>query len=81
MTHDCFFQSIFNFASRWEVILFHNSNDNADNDLDIEKDVFSSCHERGTKRVPMRNRLSDLRILRSDALPLSYRDSKVRKGW
>ena len=40
MIHDCFFQSIFNFASRWEVILFHNSNDNADNDLDIEKDVF-----------------------------------------
>ena len=40
MTHDCFFQSIFNFAPRWEVILFHNSNDNADNDLDIEKDVF-----------------------------------------
>ena len=50
MIHDCFFQSIFNFASRWEVVLFHNSNDNADNDLDIEKDVFSSCHERGTKR-------------------------------
>ena len=40
MTHDCFFQSIFNFAPRWEVILFHNSNDNADNDLDSEKDVF-----------------------------------------
>ena len=37
MIHDCFFQSIFNFASRWEVVLFHNSNDN---DLDIEKDVF-----------------------------------------
>ena len=31
----------------------------------IEKDVFSSCHERGTRKkfwVPMRNRTSDLRI-------------------
>ena len=28
----------------------------------------------------MRNRLSDLRIPRSDALPLSYRDSTLRKG-
>ena len=41
---------------------------------------FSSCHERGTKKkfwVPMRNRTSDLRIPRSDALPLSHRDSTV----
>ena len=46
---------------------------------------FSSCHERGTKkkllrvrvRVSMRNRTSDLRIPRSDALPLSHRDSMV----
>ena len=31
----------------------------------LRKDVFSSCHERGTKKkfwVPMRNRNSDLRI-------------------
>ena len=31
----------------------------------IKKDVFSSCHERGTKKkfwVPIRNRTSDLRI-------------------
>ena len=28
-------------------------------------------------RVPMRNRTSDLRIPRSDALPLSHRDSTV----
>ena len=38
---------------------------------------FSSCHERGTKNkfgVPARNRTSDLRIPRSDALPLSHRD-------
>ena len=35
-----FFQSIFNFAPRWEVIPFDNSNDNADNGLDIERDVF-----------------------------------------
>ena len=41
---------------------------------------FSSCHERGTKKkfwVPMRNQTSDLRISRSDALPLSHRDSTV----
>ena len=47
---------------------------------------FSSCHERGTKkkllrvrvrvRVSMRNRTSDLRIPRSDTLPLSHRDSR-----
>ena len=45
-----------------------------------EKDVLSSCHERGTKekfQVPMRNRTSDLRTPRSSALPLSHRDSKV----
>ena len=38
---------------------------------EIERDVMSSCHERGTKKkfwVPMRNRTSDLRIPRSDAL-------------
>ena len=37
----------------------------------VEKDFCSSCHERGTEkkfRVPMRNRTSDLRIPRSDAL-------------
>ena len=36
-----------------------------------EKDFFSSCHERGTKKqfwVSMRNRTSDLRIPHSDAL-------------
>ena len=41
---------------------------------------FSSCHERGTKKkfwVPMRKRTSDLRIPRSDALPLSHIDSAV----
>ena len=41
---------------------------------------FSSCHERETKRkfwVPMRNRTSDLQIPRSDALPLSHRDSTM----
>ena len=44
-----------------------------------EKDVFSPCHERGTKKklcgVSMRSRTSDLRIPSSDALPLSHRDS------
>ena len=44
----------------------------------FEKDVYSSCHERGTKKKsPQRNRTSDLRIPRSDALPLSHRDSTV----
>ena len=48
---------------------------------EINKDrCFPSCHERGTKKkfwVPKRNRISDLRIPRSDALPLSHRDSTV----
>ena len=38
---------------------------------EIEKDVFSSCHERGTMKKfwgPMRNRTSDLRIPRSEHL-------------
>ena len=38
---------------------------------EIEKDVFSSCHERGTMKKfwgPMRNRTSDLRIPRSEYL-------------
>ena len=44
--------------------------------------MFSSCHERGTKKkfwVPMRNRTSDLWIPHSDALSLSHRDSTVSK--
>ena len=51
---------------------------------DIEKVVISSCHERGTKktfRVPIRNRISDLRIPCSDALPQSRRDSMVSKAY
>ena len=50
---------------------------------EIEKKVFSSCHERGTKEkfwVSLRNRTSDLRIPRFDALPLNHRDSMVRKA-
>ena len=44
----------------------------------FEKDVYSSCHERGTKKKsPQKNRTSDFRIPRSDALPLSHRDSTV----
>ena len=51
---------------------------------EIKEDVFffSSHHEHGTKkkfRVPMRNQTSDLWIPRSDALPLSHRDSAVSK--
>ena len=41
---------------------------------------FSSCHEGGTEKkfwVPKRNRPSDLRIPRSDALPLRHRDYMV----
>ena len=44
------------------------------------KMVIWSCHERGTKKtfwVPMRNRTFDQRIPRSDALPLSHRDTTV----
>ena len=44
----------------------------------IGESCFSSCHERETKQkfwVPMRNRTSDLRIPRCDALPLSHRES------
>ena len=51
---------------------------------EIEKVVISPCHERGTKKtfwVPIRNRTSDLRIPRSDALPLSHRDSMVSKAY
>ena len=46
----------------------------------VEKDFCSSCHERGTEKkfwVPMRNRTSEIRIPRSDALPLSHRESTV----
>ena len=49
----------------------------------IAKVFFSSCHERGIKKefwVSVRNRTSNLRIPRSNALPLSYRDSTVRKA-
>ena len=44
------------------------------------KIFFPLCHECGTKkklRVPMRNRISDLRILHSNALPLSHSDLAV----
>ena len=44
---------------------------------EIEKDVLSTCHERGQEKVPMRNRTSDLRISRSNPQPLSHRDPTV----
>ena len=50
--------------------------------LVYEERFFSSPHERGTKKkfwVPMRNGTSDLRILPSDSLPVSHRDSKVNE--
>ena len=49
----------------------------------IAKVFFSSCHEREIKKefwVSVRNRTSNLRIPRSNALPLSHRDSTVRKA-
>ena len=48
---------------------------------EIEKDIFASCHERGTKEkfwVPMRNRISELQIPHFVALLLIHRDSTVR---
>ena len=43
-----------------------------------EKGVFRLVTIVGQrKKFPMRNRTSNLRIPRSDALPLSYRDSMV----
>ena len=48
---------------------------------EIEKDIFASCHERGTKEkfwVPMRNRISDFQIPHFVALLLIHRDSTVR---
>ena len=46
----------------------------------LKKDVFPPYHKRWSKRkFPLRNRTSDLRIPRSDALPLSHRDSMVSK--
>ena len=46
---------------------------------ELEKYVYSSCHESETKKneVPMTNRTSDLRILRSDAPTLSHKNSMV----
>ena len=46
----------------------------------LKKYVFPPYHKRWSKRkFPLRNRTSDLRIPRSDALPLSHRDSMVSK--
>ena len=52
----------------------------------IEKDVFSSCHERGTKKKILSPheeshcRPSDSALRRSDAPPLSRRDSVVSRA-
>ena len=45
----------------------------------LEKDVYRLVMSVGQKKflVPMRNRTADLRIPRSDALPLRHRDSTV----
>ena len=50
----------------------------------LEKDVFSSCHERGTKKkfwVPMRDRASDLQIPHSDALTTKTQRLHGERGW
>ena len=50
--------------------------------LDKEKDVIRLVTSVGQRKkfvVPMSNRSSDLRIPRSDVLPLSHRDSTVSK--
>ena len=47
---------------------------------EIERDVFSSCHERGAKKkIQSPHKELNLRSSdsRSDALPLSHRDSTV----
>ena len=50
---------------------------------EIKEDVFFFISSRAWNkkkfRVPMRNQTSDLWIPRSDALPLSHRDSAVSK--
>ena len=47
---------------------------------EIKKDVFSVLSQAWDKeRIPVRNRTSDLRIPRSDAPPLSHRDSTVNE--
>ena len=45
--------------------------------FELGKDVFRHVTSMGQRKksVPTRNRTSDLRIPRSDALPLSHRDS------
>ena len=40
----------------------------------VRERCFSSCHERGKKKI---SETSDLRIPRSDTLPVSQRDSTV----
>ena len=50
----------------------------------LEKDVFSSCHERGTKKkfwIPMRDRTSDLQIPHSDALTTKPQRLHRERGW
>ena len=63
---DCFFPMNYRRTNTHNNILFFNHIKQIDS---IEKDVFSSCHERETKKkfwFPMRNRTSDLRIPHGD---------------
>ena len=53
------------YDSDWKTLVLANI------EIIRERCFFSSCHERGKKKkfwVPMRNRTSDLRIPRSDAV-------------
>ena len=66
MYFDWFFPMNYRRTNTHNNILFFNHIKQIDS---IEKDVFSSCHERETKKkfwFPMRNRTSDLRIPHGD---------------
>ena len=67
MYFDWFFPMNYRRTNAHNNILFFNHIKQIDS---IEKDVFSSCHERETKKkfwFPMRNRTSDLRISHGDS--------------
>ena len=46
----------------------------------MEKDVFRLVSSEIQRKSSMRNRTSNLRIPRADALPLSHKDSMVSKA-
>ena len=46
----------------------------------MEKDVFRLVSSETQRKSSVKNRTSDLRIPRADALPLSHKDSMVSKA-